>query len=209
MSDPLVVILDDHADFRESTAWLVESFGPVVEHVEDPLAAIELLADVPMQRPCMLLLDIRMPVMSGLEVHEELRSRAIAVPVIYMTAHGDVPLAVNAMRKGALTFLEKPLNVELLRTSVMQALGKHAQRRRIAEHERLLFRSAPENIQRLTPRESQVLDCILGDKTNKEIARHFDISLKTVEMHRSRLMHKLGARSAAQLVRLVMSHAAG
>ncbi len=209
MSNPLLVVLDDHAEFRESTAWLLEGMGHEVHHSDDHEQIIELLANVPVERPSALLLDIRMPRISGLEVHDQLLKRAITVPVVYMTAHGDVSLAVSAMRKGALTFLEKPLDLTLLESALAQALGRHAQRRRIAGHERPLFTGAREKLKSLTPREEQVLDCIIDDKPNKLIARQLNISLKTVEMHRSRLMHKLGARSAAQVMKLVMSHEPG
>lgn len=207
MTTPLIVILDDNLAFRESTAWLLEGRGYEVAHSDDYERILELLAAVPIERPCALLLDIRMPGLSGLEVHDRLLASAITVPVLYMTAHGDVPLAVDAMRRGALTFLEKPLDSRVLDGALVQALSRPMQRHRVAEHERLMYCALDENLRHLTPRENQVLDCIIDDLTNKQIARRFDISLKTVEMHRSRLMHKLGARSAAQLVKLVMKHA--
>lgn len=208
MTDPLIVILDDNEAFRESTAWLLEGYGYEVSRFADPTDAIACIERIPVETPCCLLLDIRMPSMSGLDVHDELARQRLTLPVIYMTAHGEVSLAVNAMQKGAFTFLEKPLDETALRSAIAEALSPDNLRRRLSAAERDAIAETGLNITTLTPRETEILNLIMEDKTNKEIARYVDISVKTVEMHRSRVMKKLGVRSAAQLVRMVYAHRA-
>ena len=131
--------------------------------------------------------------------------RGIALPVIYMTAHGDVPVAVTAMSKGALTFLEKPLDSESLIRALDTAFSDSVQLRRRGRGSNDEYTETRERLGTLTPRESQILQCILADQSNQEIAEELIISIKTVELYRSKMMSKLKAKNAAHLVRMVMA----
>lgn len=126
MLDGVVHILDDSESFRRSTAWWLEGLGCTVREHAEPEPALAELARAPGERPCCLLLDVRMPAMSGLDVHDWLAAHGVRMPVIYMTGHGDVPLAVAAMRKGALTFLEKPLDEAALLAAIEAAFANPA-----------------------------------------------------------------------------------
>lgn len=126
MLDGVVHILDDSESFRRSTAWWLEGLGCTVREHAEPEPALAELARAPGERPCCLLLDVRMPAMSGLDVHDWLAAHDVRMPVIYMTGHGDVPLAVAAMRKGALTFLEKPLDESALLAAIEAAFASPA-----------------------------------------------------------------------------------
>lgn len=205
MSSQQVFILDDNANFRESTAFLLEALGYEVSHFGVYDDALKAMAVVPKEQAACLLLDIRMPELSGLDVHDLMQESNIDLPVIYMTAHGDVPLAVSAMKKGALTFLEKPLEDDALKASLEQALSAQVQSGRTSAAEREALADAKRKLESLTPRELQVTRCIVNELSNKQIASELDISVKTVELHRSRSMHKLGAKNAAHLVRIVLT----
>jgi len=205
MSESKIFILDDNADFRESTAWLLEGMGFDVFHFGEYDTALKNLSKIGVDTPACLLLDIRMPIKSGLDVHDEMIDRGIDIPVIYMTAHGDVPLAVKAMRKGAETFLEKPLDDEALESALEHALSEQVQGRRVSIEDRKELMAACERLQTLTPRERQVADGIVNERVNKEIANDLDIAVKTVELHRSRAIQKMGARNSAHLIRLMMA----
>ncbi|MFK7994279.1 MAG: response regulator transcription factor [Granulosicoccus sp.] len=209
MTAQLVFILDDNDEFRESTAFLLDAMGYQVEHFgvyEKLFAAIDVL---PEEQPVCLLLDIRMPQLSGLDVHDLMHEQYIDIPVIYMTAHGDVPLAVSAMRKGALTFLEKPLDDDELQGALNQALSAEVQGRRCTVAERAAVDETRKMMETLTPRELDVTRCIVNELSNKEIAAELNISIKTVELHRSRAMQKLQAKNAAQLIRRVLACESG
>lgn len=200
-----VHILDDNEAFRSSTRFLVESLGYRAYEHADAAAALPVLLDVSLEPPSCLLLDIRMPGMSGLDVHDALIEAGSDLPIVYMTGHGDVPLAVSAMSKGALTFLQKPMDIQLLAEVLEKALSPAVQRLRGVRADRAQIEHARAGIEALTEREQQVLHGLMSDMTNKEMAETFHLSVKTVELYRSRAMKKLGARSSAQLVRLVMS----
>lgn len=204
MSNHQVFILDDNSDFRESTAFLLEAMGYEVNHFGVHDEALSAMTEVPKEQAACLLLDIRMPEISGLDVHDLMKQRNIDIPVIYMTAHGDVPLAVTAMKKGALTFLEKPLEDDALQTALDQALSSKVQARRSSAEEREALANAREKLTSLTPRELDVTRCIVNELSNKQAAIELEITVKTVELHRSRAMHKLGAKNAAQLVHFVL-----
>lgn len=201
----IIFILDDNADFRESTAWLLESMDYQVETFEQPAALIESLESLSDKVEAMLLLDIRIPIMSGLDVHDVLNRKGIAIPVVYMTAHGDVPIAVNAMSKGALAFLEKPLNENELERALKAAFSESVQIRRSVKANQDEFVRTRDRLGTLTRRESQVVQGILADLSNQQIASEFNISVKTVELYRSKVMNKLEAKNAAHLVRMVMT----
>jgi FixJ family two-component response regulator len=198
-SRQLVHVVDDDPAVRRSLAWLLEGEGLVVQthaSAEDFLGAL-----MPEQPGCALV-DLRMPGMSGLELQQALAARGVALPIVFVTAHGDVPLAVTAMRRGAVDFIEKPFNDEALIEAVHRALGADA-RQRGSDEERAEFRS---RIATLSPREREVLEAVVTGKPNKLIAATLGISIKTVEVHRGRVMDKIGAGSLAALVRLVVQH---
>lgn len=205
MSRGHVHILDDNADFRTSTGFLVEAMDYSVHEHATPEEALPILLDSGRAQPSCLLLDIRMPGMSGLDLHDVLADKGSDIPIIYMTGHGDVPLAVSAMSKGALTFLQKPLDTDVLSEVLETALSESVQRLRGARADKEQIAQTRECLKTLTKRESQILDGLVSDMTNNEMAETFNIAIKTVELYRSRVMKKIGARNAAQLVRLVMS----
>ncbi len=198
MPEQIIYLVDDDEALRDSLAWLLESQGFKVA----AFASAEefLKAWRPEFNGC-LLLDVRMPGMSGLELHERLRAQYSTLPIIFITGHGDVPMAVAALKKGAVDFIEKPFNdTELLRL-VSQCLvteqEHRARRRQDAEVSRRL--------DQLTQREREVLDLIIAGKLNKQIADVLGISIKTVEVHRARVMEKMAAQSLAELVQSVMA----
>jgi FixJ family two-component response regulator len=195
--EQLVYIVDDDEALRDSLIWLLESTGLkslAFDSAENFLAAYN-----PRMNGC-LVLDIRMPGMSGLELHEKLLSMHSTLPIIFITGHGDVPMAVSALKKGAIDFIEKPFNdqemVKLIRTALAEDLKRHDARRQEAEAQR--------RIEGLTPREREVLDLIVAGRLNKQIADDLGISIKTVEVHRARVMEKMGVNSLAELVQHVM-----
>ena len=204
MSIQLVFILDDNLEFRESTAFLLEAMGYTVDHFSEYDDALNAMIKVKKEQPACLLLDIRMPDISGLDVHDLMHERGIDLPVIYMTAHGDVPLAVTAMRKGALTFLEKPLEDDALQAALEQALSDKLQSQRTSAEERAALADTRQRFQLLTSRERQVAAGIARQLSNKNIAKELFISVKTVELHRSRVMKKLAAKNAAHLIHLLL-----
>ncbi|MFT4193963.1 response regulator transcription factor [Ottowia sp.] len=211
-------LLDDNADFRATAKWWLSGAGYEVFDFEDArlaLDALKALAPEDIGRAC-LLLDVRMPAMSGLQVHDELIACGItgaraqpALPVIYMTGHGDVPLAVKAMEKGAVTFLEKPFQDSALESALARAfeLGGAPARADAAVAEPA-EPPCPEYARRLATlsrRELQVLEGVVGGKISKVIARELDISTKTVELHRSHVMAKMKAESLVHLTRMVVA----
>lgn len=196
-----VYLVDDNDGFRDSTAWLLETAGYDVESFASGPAFLAAYAgnrhgDA---SEC-LVSDIRMPEMSGLQLQDELGRRGIQLPVVFVTAHGDVPLAVEAMRKGAANFLEKPFSedalIDALRTALANARNRGAG-----------GGMANELLARLSPRERQVLDLVVASKPNKIIADILGISIKTVELHRANMMGKLGVRSLPELMKVALGHA--
>jgi FixJ family two-component response regulator len=145
-------------------------------------------------------LDIRMPGMSGLELQQELITRHSLLPIVFITGHGDVPMAVEAMQAGAVDFIQKPFRDQDLLDRINQALEKDAQGRRMLAERALIHR----RLQTLTPREREVLTMIVAGKANKVIAGDLNLSQRTVEIHRARVMEKMGAHSLAHLVRMTM-----
>ena len=196
MSDldrPLVYVVDDDEALRDSLRWLLESAG---HRVATCAGAEAFLATYAAEQGGCLLLDIRMPGMSGLELQDELKRRGHAIPIVFITGHGDVPMAVNAVKKGAFEFIEKPFNAQALLVLIDRALDIDAEARRAAAR-----------FGRLTKREREVMDCIVAGKRNQDIAAELSISIKTVEAHRAAVMWKMGVDSLAGLVKLV--HSAG
>lgn len=196
---PLTIcIVDDDQAVRDSLAWLVESVGLSARTFPD---APSFLAHPPPDDAGCLLLDVRMPGMSGLELQEELIRRGVGLPVIILTGHGDVPMAVRAMKQGALDFIEKPFNDQKLLDTVHRALAlAREQRRREGSRQ-----AAEQRLATLTPREREVMELVVAGKSNKEVATTLAISIKTVETHRARIMEKLEVDSLAALVRLSLA----
>ena len=198
MAQGRVLIVDDDAAIRDSVRALLESAGL---SVEDFASAAEFLSSYTHLAGDCLVADIRMPDMDGLELQEELVRRAIDLPVIIVTGHGDVPRAVRAMKAGAVDFIEKPFDDEQFLASVHRAGAlAHEARERLG-----LAREAIERIANLTARERQVLAHLVAGRANKVIAYELEISPRTVEIHRARLMDKMRARSLADLVRLALA----
>jgi FixJ family two-component response regulator len=192
-----VVLVDDDADVLRSLTALFESVGLEVQAFGHPQEVLN--ANPP--RPGCLVLDLRMPDMSGLEVFERLRERWEDVPTIFITAHGEVSAAVRAMKLGARDFLEKPFSHQVLLERVQDALeSDEARRAELADREEIRRR-----VETLTRRERDVLDLIVSGLSSKMIAAELGISMKTVEAHRTSTMQKMQARNAAELVRLALT----
>ncbi|MEC5397712.1 response regulator transcription factor [Uliginosibacterium sp. H1] len=193
----LVHIVDDDEALRDSLVWLLESTGLAVSAYA---SAEEFLAAWRPDITGCLVLDVRMPGMSGLELYEKLNGMHSTLPVIFITGHGDVPMAVSALKKGAVDFIEKPFNdrdmLKLIEQCLAQERSQREARRQGAEAQR--------RIEQLTPREREVLDLIVAGRLNKQIADDLGISIKTVEVHRARVMEKMGANSLAELVQHVL-----
>jgi FixJ family two-component response regulator len=197
-SKPTVFVVDDDQAMRNSLKWLIETVGMSVETYA---SADEFIEKYSPERPGCLLLDVRMPGMSGLELQEYLAEQKIKIPVIMITGHGDVPMSVRAMKAGAVDFIEKPFNDELLLESIRSALQIDAdQRITQAERSHIATRLA-----QLTPREHEVMEMVTDGKANKEIASALGVSSKTVEAHRARVMEKMEASSLARLVKMVIA----
>lgn len=196
--EQIIYLVDDDEALRDSMIWLLESQGFKVAafaSAEDFLRRWR-----PEFNGC-LLLDVRMPGMSGLELHERLVAQYCTLPVIFITGHGDVPMAVAALKKGAVDFIEKPFNDNDLLQLVSQCLAKERESRERRRQDADVSR----RLDQLTQREREVLDLIIAGKLNKQIADVLGISIKTVEVHRARVMEKMGAQSLAELVQNVMA----
>jgi FixJ family two-component response regulator len=194
---PVVFIVDDDEAVRSSLRLLLKSVGLVPSALG---SAREFLDKYDPAQPGCLVLDVRMPEMSGLELQEKLNLQGAVIPVIFITGHGDVPMAVEAMQAGAFDFLQKPFRDQDLIDRIQRALEKD-RGNRAALDERGLIR---ERLESLTPREREVLTLVTSGKPNKIMAADLGVSQRTVEIHRARVMEKMGASSLAQLVRMVM-----
>lgn len=198
----IVYVIDDDEAVRDSLRWLLEGQGfriSAFDSAERFLASLPAGASGTMSG-C-LIADVRMPGMSGTELHDELIRRGIQLPLIFITGHGSVPMAVNSMKKGAVDFLEKPFNDEQLCMLVASAFEKV----RDDGSRSVLSKRAQELLARLTPREEQVLDRIVAGRLNKQIADDLNISIKTVEAHRANIMDKIEARTMADLMKTALA----
>ena len=192
-----VFVIDDDPAIRESLRWLIESVGL---NVKVFATAPEFLESYLPGPPSCLVLDIRMPGMSGLDLQAELAARDIRVPVIIITGHAEVPVAVRAMKAGAFDFIEKPFSDQLLLDRISRAIEFDTQARR----GRSAQADVASRLAQLTPREHQVMELVIAGKANKVIASELGLSPKTVEVHRAHVMKKMQADSLADLVRLGM-----
>jgi len=199
MEQSIVYIVDDDPDMRDSLRWLMKTVGL---RARTFASASEFLRDFTPDGPGCVILDVRMPGTSGLDLFEELVARGEGLPVIFITAYADVPMAVRAMKSGAVEFVEKPFNRQTLLDKVQRAIKDDAERRgRIAARDQLAQR-----FHRLTDKEREVLELIKQGRPNKEIASHLRITPRAVELRRSSLMRKLGVRSLIELLRLTVLH---
>lgn len=194
-SEQRVVVVDDDPGVLDSLSMLLESVNLPCQPFDSPQAFLDEVDEI--EHGCVVL-DIRMPGMSGLEVQSELRKRDISLPVIFMTGHGDIEMAVRAMRFGALDFIQKPYSEQDLLDRIHEALARESDHCAAAsERDELLDR-----IDTLSPRERQVFDRVAGGQANKAIAIDLEISERTVEVHRAQVMSKMHARTLADLVRM-------
>jgi FixJ family two-component response regulator len=194
---PIVYIVDDDDAVRESLKALFQSVGMVVETFA---SAGEFLASLDGPRVGCLLVDVRMPGLSGLELQAKLTERQVNLPVIVITGHGNVEMVVRAMKAGAKDFIEKPFNEQLLLERVQTCLDES----QLAQQELDRLRIVKVRLGQLTTREREVLDFLVQGKPSKLIASKLGISPKTVDVHRSRVMEKIGVKSLAELIRLVV-----
>jgi two-component system, LuxR family, response regulator FixJ len=196
-TDATVFVVDDDQAMRTSLKWLIESTGMSVQTYES--ADVFLASYYPGRAGC-LLLDVRMPGMSGLELQTYLAREGYRLPVILITGHGDVSMAVKAMKAGAIDFIEKPFHDEDLLRSIRRAL-EDDQRQRAGQAARA---DIAARLAELTPREHEVMAMVTDGKSNKDIAAALGVSAKTVEAHRARVMEKMRADSLAELVRMAL-----
>lgn len=194
---PTIFVVDDDEGVRNSIRFLLKSVGLATRTLS---SASEFLETHKPGQPGCLVLDVRMPGMSGLELQQQLNLRGAIIPVIFITGHGDIPMAVEAMQHGAFDFLQKPFRDQDLIDRIQRALERDAHNRAaLAQHDRIRAR-----FESLTPREQEVLSLMTSGKPNKVIAGELGVSQRTVEIHRARVMEKTAAGSLAELVRMTM-----
>jgi len=197
-SKPVVFVVDDDPAMRKSLRWLIESVGL---DVESYATAHEFLdAYDPDQAGC-LVVDVRMPGMSGLDLQEKLNQLKIGIPIIIITGHADVSMAVRAMKSGAVDFIEKPFSDQALLDRIQSAIDLDTRNR----ERRARTKQVDDRITLLTPREREVMDLVVDGKSSKEIAAQLGLSPKTIEVHRAHLMEKMQADSLADLIRMAVS----
>ena len=193
---PTVIVVDDDHGVRTSLELLLKSVGLPVTTYASPQ---DFLRSYVIEQPGCVIVDVRMPLMSGLELHKELNRRGAMIPIIFTTGNADVTMAVEAMQRGAFDFLTKPVREQTLLERVHRALAKDAANRRvIGQRDRIVQRLGT-----LTLRERDVLEMVLGGKPNKAMAADLGISQRTIEFYRQRIMEKMQAESLAQLVRMI------
>ncbi len=195
---PVIHVVDDDEAMRDSMTWLLEGEGYLVAAYDS--APEFLAARHDGMRGC-LVLDVRMPDMSGLELQERLDALGSTLPILFITGHGDVPMAVAALQRGACDFLEKPFNNADLLGRIQRALELDAELAARRSRDAALS----HRLEQLTPREAEVLRLVVAGRLNKQIADELDISMKTVEAHRARVMEKMAVRTLADLVKAVIA----
>jgi len=193
-----IYVVDDDEAMRDSMTWLLEGEGYRVSCFDSGESFLAAWQET--MRGC-IVLDVRMPEMSGLELHEKLDAHGSRLPIIFVTGHGDVPMAVGALQRGACDFIEKPFHNEDLLSRIERALELDSQ---IAAR-RKRDNAIAHRLEQLTQREREVMQLVVAGKLNKQIADTLDISMKTVEAHRARVMEKMGVRTLAELVKAVMT----
>ena len=200
-SDSVVYLVDDEYAVRDSLVLLIESTGQVVRSFE---SALDFLDSYDPTQPGCLLLDVRMPAMNGLELQGELFRREIAIPIIFISGHAGIPDSAKAFRSGAVDFLEKPFDNELLLERIAEAITKDlAAREQLTEH-----RKIQDLMKQLTVREQEVLSLMISGHSNKAVAKLLDISSRTVEAHRASIKEKMQVHNLAELM-VMVTHASG
>lgn len=195
----VVYLVDDEFAIRDSLTLLIESTGLSVKNYD---SAEVFLRHYDPEKPGCLILDVRMPLMDGLELQEELTIRDINIPIIFISGNADIPDTAKAFRAGALDFMEKPFDNAILLERIDEAIKKDIESRRLlAEKQKI-----QACFDRLTAREKEVLSFIVGSRSNKETAKILDVSHRTIDAHRARIMEKMQAENVAALVAMVMSH---
>jgi len=196
LDEPVVFVVDDDPSVRNALARLIKSAGFSVQAFENARSFLNL----PEHRdiPCCLVLDIRLPQMSGLELQEEMTERGLSMPIIFITGHGTIPISVQAMKAGAMDFLEKPFEEQELLDAIHKAVEKSRQANlEEAERQQIL-----ERADSLTPREYEVFRRVVSGIPNKEIGHQLGTTEKTIKVHRARVMDKMMAKNLAALVRM-------
>ncbi len=196
--DAIVHVVDDDPAVNKSLRWLLESVGLDVRTFDGASAFLDRYERRP---PECLVLDVRMPGLSGLDLQTELNRRSEDLPIVFITAHADVPMAVKALKAGASDFVEKPVNDQELLDCIQRAITKH----RALDHARRAHDSTHRLISTLSRREHEVMDLVVDAYCNKEIAAKLHIAIKTVEWHRGKMMGKMEVSSVAELVRTVIT----
>ena len=197
-SEQIIHVVDDDEALRDSMTWMLEGNNYKVATYDSADAFLRVIS--PVMVGCVVL-DVRMPGMSGLELFEELGRRGCSLPVVFITGHGDVPMAVSALKKGAVDFIEKPFSEADMLRLIEQCLTLERGNR----DKRLQEAETVRRLEHLTQREREVLGLIIVGKLNKQIADVLGISIKTVEVHRARVMEKMGVNSLAELVQHVLT----
>ncbi len=201
MNNEFVYIVDDDEAVRDSLRWLLEGNGFEVKVFESAEKLLNVTRRLNKKLSGCFILDVRMPGITGIELHDELLKANVNLPVIFITGHGSVSIAVKSMKKGAIDFLEKPFSDEDLCNLVKAALEKA----RSSVNEMEVNNKANLLLSKLTPRESQVLERIIAGRLNKQIADDLKISIKTVEAHRANIMNKVEARTVADLIKIALT----
>jgi len=197
-SASIVYVVDDDASTRELLAWLMKRNGLRAEVFADARA---FLAAYRFDQPGVLVLDLNMPGMSGLDLQQSLKEQGVLLPVIFLSGGADVTKAVRAVKEGAIDFIEKPFDYKRILALVQEAIRRDVQARAGRDRDR----AACERLGQLTQREREVLEQVVAGKLNREIAEGLDISIKTVEAHRAKIMEKLEVDSLAELVQAVLA----
>ena len=200
--DSVVYVVDDDEAARESLSWLLESNGFKTSCHENAERFLQALSSCDDQSICCALLDINLGGMSGLELHQELLSLGQKMPVAFITGYGEISTAVNALKNGAIDFIQKPINEEILNSLINAMLSKAY----LSKEQSTELKEIKERFRLLTQREVDVLDRIVAGRINKEVGMDLGISIKTVEAHRANLMEKLKVNRAAKLLQLTLRY---
>ncbi|VAW60101.1 hypothetical protein MNBD_GAMMA08-1911 [hydrothermal vent metagenome] len=198
ITQPTIFIVDDDPAMRDSLSWLIETIGYPVKVFA---SAQEFLDGYQHHEPGCLILDVRLPGMSGIQLQQRMKIENITLPVIIISGHGDVPMAVKAMQQGAIVFLEKPFRDQELLDNIQEALEIDATNRKKEEASKEVLSC----VESLTQREKEVMELMVKGNPSKEIAKQCGISVKTIEIHRARVMDKMQANSLPELVHMVLS----
>ena len=193
--DPIVFVIDDDPSIREAITNLIRSVGMSVQAFG---SAKDFMASSRPNAPACLVLDVRMPGLSGLELQRELTDAGISIPIIFITGHGDIPMSVRAMKAGAVEFLTKPFRDQDLLDAIEQAIDRDRELRK----QQAGIADLRDRFERLTPREREVMELVVAGLLNKQIAVRLGISEITVKLHRHQVMEKMKADSLADLVRM-------